>query len=208
MTVSVLPAADIDRIAARLAPSESLDEDYGDHRLNPGFAELLRSRALVPAAVLILLVQRESGLSAILTLRSARLRAHSGQVAFPGGRIDPDDASVIDAAFREAEEEIALPRDAVRALGHLPTYRSGSGYAIAPVVAEVIGAPELRANPDEVDAIFEVSLAELLDPTRHERRSRVFQGEERHFYEIAHPQHRIWGVTAGIIRMFYEKVML
>ena len=208
MILATSTMQELDRIAARLSTDEAVDEGFGDHRLNPEFAATLEARALTPAAVLIPLIERKGRISVILTQRSAALRAHGGQVAFPGGRIDPGDHGAIGAALREAEEEIALPRAHVRPLGHLPQYLTGSGYRIAPVVAEVEGDPRLKANPEEVNAIFEVPLEALLDPAGHVRASRVFQGIERHFYEIPHDSRRIWGVTAGIIRMFYEKVAL
>ena len=115
---------------------------HGDHRLNPDTAPLFLARPLKPAAVLVGVVDRPDGPAVLLTQRTAELRAHSGQVAFPGGRIDPEDRSAEAAALREAEEEIGLDPGAVDIVGRLPDYLSGSGYRIAPVLAVWISRPE------------------------------------------------------------------
>lgn len=153
---------------------------------------------LIDAAVLIAITDRaEPGV--ILTRRTDTLRRHAGQVAFPGGRVDPEDADAVAAALREAEEEIALPRDAVEVVATTDRFRTGTGYRIVPVVGVVPPDLPLVPHEAEVAAVFEVPLAFLLDPANHRETSAEWQGRTRRFYEIPWPDHRIWGVTAGII---------
>lgn len=151
-----------------------------------------------PAAVLIPITDRsEPGV--ILTQRPAWLRSHAGQVAFPGGKIDVDDADEIAAALREADEELAISPHQVRVIGTADVYYSGSGYRITPVVGVIPPDLALRPNPGEVEDYFEVPLSFLLNPTNLARRSGIWQGAERHYYDIQWQDRRIWGVTAGII---------
>ena len=154
--------------------------------------------ALTPAAVLIAITDRAQP-GVILTQRTDTLRQHAGQVAFPGGRIDPQDGSPVVAALREAEEEIALPSAAVRVLGTAEQYRTGSGYQITPVIGVV--APDLPLHPSEAEvaAVFEVPLSFLLDPANHRAASATWRGRVRHFHEIHWEGRRIWGATAAII---------
>jgi 8-oxo-dGTP pyrophosphatase MutT (NUDIX family) len=134
------------------------------------------------------------------------MRSHSGQIAFPGGKIDAEDPSPEDAALREAGEEIGLDGGHVDVIGRLPEYVSGSGYRIAPVLSIVRPGFLLTINPDEVDAAFEVPLAFLMDPANHRRQSRIWNDRERFFYEMPFGDRYIWGVTAGIIRTLYESL--
>ncbi|RDV07058.1 CoA pyrophosphatase [Sphingorhabdus pulchriflava] len=151
-----------------------------------------------PAAVLIALTDRsEPGV--ILTQRPDWLRSHAGQVAFPGGKIDDTDSDVFAAALREAEEEIALPRDAVTLLGEADTYHSGSGYRISPVLGIIPPDLPLVANPEEVDDWFEVPLDFLVDPKNAKLQTATWQGQTRQYYDMDWQGRRIWGVTAGII---------
>lgn len=176
----------------------------GDHVLNPGFV-----RGDAPyrdAAVLVPVVARDPAATLLLTLRTPHLASHAGQIAFPGGKIDPSDASPTDAALREAEEEIGLDRAFVTPVGTLDPYLTGSGYRIVPVVAMVDPAHRLTLNPDEVVNAFEVPLSFLMTPENHRRGSREFRGATRYFYEMPFGEHYIWGVTAGIIRGLYERV--
>lgn len=153
---------------------------------------------LTPAAVLIAVTdQPEPGV--LLTRRTTTLRRHAGQVAFPGGRIDPDDAGPVAAALREAHEEIALAPHAVQVLGPTDTYETGTGYHITPVLGLIPPGLPLVAAADEVAALFEVPLAFLLDPRNHELRQAEYQGRTRSFYVIAWPEHEIWGATAAMI---------
>jgi 8-oxo-dGTP pyrophosphatase MutT (NUDIX family) len=152
----------------------------------------------VPASVLIAITDRpEPGV--ILTLRQASLRRHAGQIAFPGGRIDPEDESPVAAALREAWEEIGLEPADVAVVGTMPSYRTGSGYHIVPVIGVV--APDLPITPHEVEvaAVFEVPLSFLIDSANHVLSSRVFDGRERHFHVIEWQDRRIWGITAALI---------
>ncbi len=162
------------------------------------------------AAVLVPLVLRDGGLTVLLTERTAHLTAHAGQVAFPGGRTEPSDASPVATALRETEEEIGLPRALVEILGALPPYHTGSGFIVTPVVGLVEAAHSLELDANEVAQAFEVPLAFLMDPTHHQRRlHRWDDGAERSF--LAMPwqgpdghEHFIWGVTAAMLRNFYR----
>lgn len=181
------------------------DFAHGDHRLNPGFADTWAERTPRPAAVLVPVVAREVP-TMLLTLRSKDLSNHAGQVAFPGGRIDPGDASPLAAALREAGEEIGLPAKLATPLGYLDSYLSGTGFRIVPVVALIEPDFELTLNPLEVDEAFEVPLAFLMASENHAKHSGVWKGVERHFYAMPYEQRKIWGATAGIIRNLYERL--
>lgn len=152
----------------------------------------------VAAAVLIAITDRTQP-GVILTQRTDTLRRHPGQVAFPGGRVDPEDIDHVAAALREAEEEIALPRGAVRVIGTADRFLTGTGYCITPVIGVVPPDLPLVPHEAEVAAVFEVPLAFLLDPANHHEAHADWQGRVRHFYEIPWPDRRIWGATAGII---------
>ena len=152
----------------------------------------------IPAAVLIALTDRpEPGL--ILTQRPETMRRHPGQVAFPGGRIDPDDTDAIDAALREAEEEIALPRAHVHVIEALNPYRTITGFDITPVLAVV--PPDLPLVPHvrEVVAVFEVPLNFIFDPANRFERTVMVEGVERRYFEIMWGERRIWGATAAML---------
>lgn len=183
------------------------DADYGDHRWNPGhprLADLFKGK-LRDAAVLIPIVDRPEGATVILTKRTESLRDHSGQVAFPGGRVDDTDPTPEFTALREADEEIGLRPDWVDVIGRMPDYRSGSGFRIAPIIGIVQPGFTLDINPDEVDAVFETPLSFLMDPRNHAKDSRVWNGIEWSYYDMPYEGQRIWGVTAGMIRSFYER---
>ncbi|HEX8445528.1 MAG TPA: CoA pyrophosphatase [Sphingomonas sp.] len=150
------------------------------------------------AAVLVAITDRPDP-GVLLTRRTDTLRAHAGQVAFPGGRIDPADADAVAAALREAEEEIGLPRHLPDVIGIADRYRTVTGYDITPVVAVI--PPDLPLVPQETEvaAVFEVPLAFLLDPANHRLQSMQWRGAERHFYEMLWDDRRIWGATAAMI---------
>jgi 8-oxo-dGTP pyrophosphatase MutT (NUDIX family) len=175
----------------------------GDHRLDgrPMWAGAPRG-----AAVLVPIVAHGDGATVLLTTRLTGLRQHSGQVAFPGGKIDPDDGSPIEAALREAEEEIGLPRDRVTPLGYLDPYLTGTGYMVVPVVAMVVPPLRLAINPHEVADAFEVPLRFLMDPLNHQQQSREFSGRLRRFYAMPFGERLIWGATAGMLRVLYERL--
>ena len=178
----------------------------GDHVLNPDLYREGLAAVATPAAVLIPVVPRDGGANILLTRRSVALRRHAGQVAFPGGRIDPEDAGPIEAALREAEEEIGLARRLVRPIGYLDLYLSNSGYRIAPVVALADASMELHLNPAEVSGIFECPLSFLMDQANHVAESREWRGAMRRYYAMPWQGYYIWGVTAGIVRVLYETV--
>jgi 8-oxo-dGTP pyrophosphatase MutT (NUDIX family) len=157
------------------------------------------------AAVLIPITDRDRP-GVILTQRPSWLRSHAGQVAFPGGKIDESDTDAINAALREAEEELALPREHVTVLGEADTYFSGSGYRIAPIIGVIPPDLPLIANPQEVEDWFEVPLDFLLDPANLEKKEAIWQGQERQYYDMDWQGRRIWGVTAGIIANLARRI--
>jgi len=157
----------------------------------------VRAHTDTPAAVLVAITDRQNpGL--ILTVRREHLRTHAGQVAFPGGRIDPGEDEIT-AALREAHEEILLDPDQVEVIGAVDTYRTVTGHAVTPVIGVI--PPDLPLDPHEHEVAdwFEAPLAFVLDPGNQQRRSALFQGRERHYYEIMWENRRIWGATAAMI---------
>ena len=190
-----------------IAARDPAQPDTGDHVLNPDLPPYARWQGPPrDAAVLIGILERDTGLSVVLTQRTGHLKAHAGQVAFPGGKIDPTDAGPVDAALREADEEIGLVPSNVETLGTLAPYLTGSGYKIIPVIGKLQTAGPFRPNPDEVEDVFEVPLTFLMDPLNHQKQSRDWEGKRRYFYAMPFGERYIWGVTAGIIRSFYETV--
>ncbi|MFT4193278.1 NUDIX hydrolase, partial [Ottowia sp.] len=189
-------------------------------RREPRFTD----RAPAAAAVLVPLVERPGGLTVLLTERTAHLSTHSGQVAFPGGKVDPQDVDAADAALREAEEEVALPRGFVEVIGQLPVYVTGTQFIVTPVVALVRPGFVLHPNPDEVAHAFEVPLAFLMNPAHHRRHRFEWAGQVREWFSMpyveparAEPaagesppepgsevERFIWGATAGMLRNFYR----
>jgi len=169
----------------------------GDHDLNPGMT--LPSTALRPAAVLVPLIDHPDGMSVLLTLRTPHLSAHAGQVSFPGGSIDEGDRDASEAALRETEEEIGLPRDHVSLIGRLDTYVTGTGFEITPLVGIVTPPFPLAADPFEVADIFEVPLSFVLDSRNHRRTERIFEQRRRVFFVLPFENRNIWGATAGML---------
>jgi len=205
VTTAPISTADFRQRVAAQAQVHAGD-DYGDHRFNPGHPRMKLVKALRDAAVLIPVVDHGAEATVLLTKRAEKLRSHSGQVAFPGGTIDPTDPSPEAAALRETFEEIGLDKEQVEIIGRMPDYVAGSGYRIAPVLGIVRPGFTLALNADEVDAAFEVPLGFLMDPANHARDSRMWNDLEWFFYEMPYGGQRIWGVTAGIIRTLYERL--
>lgn len=179
------------------SPEERAARPRGDHDLNPDLYD--PQQALTPAAVLVPLVERDSGLTILLTRRTDHLYVHAGQISFPGGRVDPSDENAQAAALRETEEEIGLPRRYIRLVGRLDTYVTRTGYEVEPEVGLVAPPFPLELDSFEVAEAFEVPLSFILDPANLERHSRVYQGKERHFYAFPYGDYYIWGATAGML---------
>jgi 8-oxo-dGTP pyrophosphatase MutT (NUDIX family) len=199
--------AERDFITARLDPvSAQLGVGQSDYDMNPD-ARPAQAKPLRPAAVLVPLVEHEGGTTVLLTKRAETLRQHTGQVAFPGGRCDGDETPV-EAALREAEEEIGLRREYVDVVGLLTPYETVTNYIVTPVVAFVRPGFTLTLNPGEVAEVFEPPLAWLMDAANHERQFRepTGGGPKRHFYAMPYGEYYIWGATAGMLRGFYERL--
>ncbi len=200
-----------DWIGLHLDPLEAHDPAaavavHSDFDLSKAYGADEVDAPLTPAAVLIALVERDAGLSVILTRRADTLRRHTGQIALPGGRRDPGETPW-QTALREAHEEIGLEPAYVSVAGLSSPYRTGTGYLITPVVGFVRPGFSLMANPDEVADIFETPFGFLMDPKNHEQHERELpSGETRRFYAMTHEQRFIWGATAGILHALYERL--
>ncbi len=178
----------------------------GDHDADPVMQKIAEVRPIRPAAVLVPVIDHPDEPTVLLTQRAQHLPQHPGQVSFPGGKIEASDASPLDSAQREAEEEIGLDRARVEPLGYLDLYMTTLGYRIVPVVARVAPGFALTLNTGEVDATFEVPLSFLMDINNVERHSRDWQGMIRHYYAITFGERYIWGVTAGILRNLHDRI--
>ncbi len=185
-----------DFIIGRLQADARARSERGDHDLNPGVDFDARRRR---AAVLVPLIDRDEGLTVLLTLRTHDLPQHGGQVSFPGGRIDPEDASAEAAALREAEEEVGLDRSRVRLIDRLDSYVTGTGFHITPVVGIVSPPFTLTLAPAEVADAFEVPLAVAVDPRNHERQPITVGERNLQTYLIPWEGRLIWGATAGML---------
>lgn len=164
-------------------------------------------RLPAPAAVLIPIVMRSEP-TVLLTLRTAHLSTHSGQIAFPGGRVDTTDADAVAAALREAHEEVGLTSNFIDVLGQLPVYVTGSAFHVTPVVALVSPEFSLMPNPFEVADVFEVPLSFLMNPAHHRHHLMDWQGVQREWLSMPYQddtrERFIWGATAGMLRNFYR----
>ena len=212
--MSLTPASPVEALApfisARLRPlgdtAAAGRPPRSDYDLNPEGRMPGEGRTLAAAAVLVPLVVRESGLTVLLTRRSDGLRRHSGQVAFPGGRLDPGETP-LDAALRETEEEVGVSRSFVTPLGLGDAYETGTGFAITPVVGLVAPGFSITRHEVEVAEVFETPFAFLMDPANHDLRvAKSAEGVERRFYAMPHEDRFIWGATAGMIRGLYERL--
>ena len=177
---------------------------------SPGDGGLFGDNERSNASVLVPLVQREDGLTVLLTQRTSHLRDHAGQISFPGGRAEDSDAGVIETALREAEEEIGLARRHVEVIGALPIYRTVTNYDVTPIVALVRPPFELAIDAHEVAEAFEVPLVFLMTPAHHQRHVFEFEGGQREFLSMPWPrpdgqgEYFIWGATAAMLRNFYR----
>ncbi len=177
-----------------------------DFDLNPSaFVEWSGPAPARPAAVLVPVVARET-LTVLLTERTSHLASHAGQIAFPGGKPDPADTGPAETALREAEEEIGLSRHLIEPIGYLDVYRTGTGFAVTPVVGIVQPDFHLKLNHDEVAAAFEVPLSFLMNPANHRIDALTLAGRDRRFYAMPYGERYIWGATAGILRNMHDRL--
>ena len=190
---------DVAELRRRLARPRALEPSlYGDDGSGREQA------AVIAAAVLVPIIAHVEGLTVLFTRRTAHLKAHSGQVSFPGGRAEPGDASPERTALREAEEEIGLAARRVEVLARLPEYLTRTGFRVTPVVGLVEPPLELVPDAREVDEVFEVPLGFILDPANHRRESRKIGERLATYYVIEHQGRTIWGATAGMLVNLYR----
>lgn len=178
----------------------------GDHGTDRMLQIVAEERPIRPAAVLIGIVMHAEP-TVLLTQRAAHLNDHAGQISFPGGKIDAADASPLEAAVREAEEEIGLDRAFIDPVGYLDVYATGFGFRILPTLARVRPGFALQVNPNEVDEAFEIPLAFLMNPVNHQRHSKEWRGIMRSYYAMPFADRYVWGATAGILRVLYERIV-
>lgn len=190
------------RLLAALGAASGASSDFD---LNPDFRPPERAE-LRPAAVLVAVIETISGPQVLLTKRSSRLKHHPGQIAFPGGKVDAGDASVIAAAQREAEEEVGLDPGLVEVLGELPLHETVTGYTVTPVLGWIRAGFAPRPEAGEVEEVFWVPLAHVTDPARFRVERRVWLGQPRRYYVVPYGPYYIWGATARILRGLAERM--
>lgn len=188
-----------DTIAALRAALAKPGEDSSDFDLNPETV-LPAGRKLRPAGVLIAVTVYDEEPRLLLTKRSSALKHHPGQIAFPGGKQEDSDGSVVAAALREAREEIALPEHLPQVLGQMPAHETVTGFYVTPVVAVVEQSFSPRAEPGEVDEVFSVPLAHVINPANYLVESRRWRGSRRYYFTVPYGPYYIWGATARMLR--------
>jgi 8-oxo-dGTP pyrophosphatase MutT (NUDIX family) len=195
--IAVPTREDLVRRLANMPPVERLLGVDDLEKMNAASARPLRD-----AAVLILVVNHAEAPTVVFTVRTVHLQDHAGQISFPGGRVDPGDGTPERTALREAEEEIGVPASSVEVLGRLPVYKTGTGFAVTPIVGWSEPPLEYRPDPHEVEAVFEVPLAFLLDASNHRYESAFFKGAIRKYWAVPYGERFIWGATAAMLVMF------
>ena len=194
---------DLNRLRNALGGLQDV-QPTSDFDLNPGVRP--KGMKFRPAAVLVPLVERGAQTNLVLTRRSARLKHHPGQISFPGGKVDGSDPTPLDAAMREAQEEIGLAAEDIDILGTLPNHETVTGFDVHPFVARV--NPDFRAMPEagEVEEVFEVPLSHVLQPQNYVIEGRVWMGQMRRYYVVPYGPYYIWGATARMLRMLADRL--
>lgn len=187
---------DIGRIKTALERATGASSDFD---LNPE-VKLAAGRKLRSAGVLVPLIREGTETRVILTKRASTLKHHPGQIAFPGGKVDPSDDGPIAAALREADEEIGLAPTNTEVLGVLPCHETVTAFQVTPVLAQVTGAFVPRPEPGEVEEVFSVPLSHVSDPANFGIESRYWRGQRRYYYVVPFGPYYIWGATARILR--------
>jgi 8-oxo-dGTP pyrophosphatase MutT (NUDIX family) len=199
VSVTLYPGLTRDWILDRLRRAQPIADD-------PEFQRYMHPPGgdVVPAAVLVPLVNQPQGVTVLLTQRTGHLHDHAGQISFPGGRVDEADADRVATALREAAEEIGISPSAVEIIGALPEWDIPTGFRVTPVVGWIEPPIELSLDPFEVAEVFEVPLAFFLDPANHQRLSDEINGRRRHYYAMPYQGRHIWGATAGMLHTLYQ----
>lgn len=190
---------DLGRLRASLVPEPNAVQAVHEDGLS--------GEMLTPAAVLFPIVLHAAEPTVLLTQRTAHLRDHASQISFPGGRVEPEDASAVHAALRETREEIGLAPSHIEVIGYLPEYRTSTGFSVTPVVAFVTPPFFLQPDPFEVAEVFEVPLAFLLDPANHKQHEIHWRGRLRRYYAMPYGDYFIWGATAGMIMSLFDRMI-
>ena len=178
-----------------------------DH--NPGLRSAMEQagelKPLRAAAVLVPVLARDE-LKVLFTKRTETLPSHAGQISFPGGKVDANDADVVATAVREAHEEVGVPSSIIETLGFLDPYETATGFEVQPIVGLIESDLQAVANPNEVAEVFEVPLAFLMDPANHQKHARLYRDKTRYFYAMPFGQHFIWGATAGMLKNMHQRL--